>query len=139
MKLELITLGGIKLIDDVYEVLLPTPDGVIAVLPGHERLVTLAVSGVVSVRRNRTDRDDAMEHYATFGGIVEVSPQRVRILVDEADTADDIIEAEAQAAMDRAALLRDTAKDRVELAHAQVMMDRQAVRLKVAGLRKRAH
>lgn len=137
MKLELITLAGVKVSDDVYEVLVPTSDGVIAILPGHVRIVTLAVNGVVSIRRKKADADDQMEHFATYGGIVEVSPTRIRILVDEADTADDIIEDEARAAYGRALKLRESVKDLEELEKAKEEIDRSAVRLKVAGLRRR--
>jgi F-type H+-transporting ATPase subunit epsilon len=136
MKLELITLDGVKVSDDVYEVLVPTADGVIAILPGHERIVTLAVNGVVSIRHKKSDNDDAMEHFATFGGIVEINPTRVRILVDEADTADEIIEEEAKAAYDRAVKMRESVKDLQELEKAKAEIDRHAVRLKVAGLRR---
>lgn len=139
MKLELITLDGTKVSDDVYEVLVPTPDGVIAILPGHERIVTLAVNGVISIRRKKADSDDQMEHFATYGGIVEVNPTRVRILVDEADTADDIIEEEAKAAYDRAVKIRESVSDLQDLEKAKTEIDRHAVRLKVAGLRRRKH
>jgi F-type H+-transporting ATPase subunit epsilon len=137
MKLELITLDGPKISNDVYEVLVPTPDGVIAILPGHERIVTLAVNGVISIRHKKSDSDDQLEHFATYGGIVEVNPTRIRILVDEADTADDIIEEESRAAYDRAVKLRESVKDLQELAKAKAEIDRHAVRLKVAGLRRR--
>ncbi|MFZ1458458.1 MAG: ATP synthase F1 subunit epsilon [Candidatus Saccharimonadales bacterium] len=137
MKLELITLDGIKVDNDVYEVLIPTPDGVIAVMPGHERIVTLAVNGVISIRQKKGDADDQMEHFATYGGMVAVSPTRIRILVDEADTADDIIEEEARAALDRATKLRESVKDLADLEKAKAEIDRHAVRLKVAGLRRR--
>jgi F-type H+-transporting ATPase subunit epsilon len=137
MNLELITLAGVKVSDEVYEVLVPTSDGVIAILPGHERIVTLAVNGVVSIRRKKADADDRMEHFATYGGIVEVSPTQIRILVDEADTADDIIEDEARAAYERAVKIRESVKDLQELEKAKEEIDRHAVRLKVAGLRRR--
>ncbi len=137
MKLELITLDGVKVDNDVYEVLIPTPDGVIAVMPGHERIVTLAVNGVISIRQKKGDADDQMEHFATYGGMVAVSPTRIRILVDEADTADDIIEEEARAALDRATKLRESVKDLADLEKAKAEIDRHAVRLKVAGLRRR--
>ena len=137
MKLKLITLDGIKVDNDVYEVLIPTPDGVIAVMPGHERIVTLAVNGVISIRQKKGDADDQMEHFATYGGMVAVSPTRIRILVDEADTADDIIEEEARAALDRATKLRESVKDLADLEKAKAEIDRHAVRLKVAGLRRR--
>lgn len=137
MNLELITLDGTKVSDDVYEVLVPTPDGVIAILPGHERIVTLAVNGIVSIRHKKSDADDAMEHFATYGGVVEVNPTKVRILVDEADTADEIIEEEARAAYDRAVKMRENVKNLEELEKAKADIDRYAVRLKVAGLRRR--
>jgi len=137
MKLELITLDGTKVDDEVYEVLVPTPTGTIAILPGHERLVTLAVNGVITLRRKKSDLDNQLEYFATFGGIVEVSPERVRILVDEADTADEILAEEAEKALEAANILKANAKDAVELNKAQQLIDRHAVRLKVAGLRRR--
>ncbi len=137
MKLELITLDGVKVDNDVYEVLIPTPDGQIGVFPGHERIVTLAVNGVISIRHDKTDADDDMEHFATYGGIVQIDPARIRILVDEADTADDIIEEEARAALHRATELRASVQDMADLERAKAEIDRHAVRLKVAGLRRR--
>lgn len=139
MKLQLVTLTGTKVDEEVYEVVVDTVAGPIGIFPDHEDLVTLAKNGVVRVRRKKTDHDDQMELFAISGGIVEVSKQQVRILVDEADHGDDIIEAETQAALDRALKLRDNAKNQVELEKAHQLVDRHAVRLKVAGLRRRHH
>lgn len=137
MKLELITLNGVKENSEIYEIILPTVDGEIGVFPGHERLVTLADNGVISIRRKKEDRDEQMEHFATFGGVVEIAPDHIRILVDEADTADEIIEEEAKKALKSAEDMKASAKDAVELDKAQQLIDRHAVRLKVAGLRRR--
>ncbi len=139
MKLELITLLGTKLDRDVYEVIIPTTDGEIAVFPGHEPLVTVALSGALAVRYQKVDPNDALDYFAISGGVVEVSQTGVRILVDEADHGDDIIEAESKAALDRAVSMRDNAKDQVELEKAHQLVDRHAVRLKVAELRRRHH
>ncbi len=136
MKLELITLNGPKVDSDVYEVILPTVDGQIGVFPGHERLVTLADNGIVSIRRKKTDRDEDMEHFATYGGVVEIAPDHIRILVDGADTADEILEEESTRALKAAREMKEHAKDAMELARAQQEIDRHAVRLKVAGLRR---
>ncbi len=137
MKLELITLSGVKENSEIYEIILPTVDGEIGVFPGHERLVTLADNGIISIRRKKEDRDEQMEHFATYGGVVEVAPDHIRILVDEADTADEIMEEEAKKALKAAEDMKASAKDAVELAKAQQEIDRSAVRLKVAGLRRR--
>lgn len=136
---ELVTLEGTKFGEDVYEVILPTPDGEIAILPDHIPLVTLAAPGVIAIRRRPTDRDSQLEYFATNGGAIEVVGNRVRVLVDEADREDEINAEQAQKAFELAQKLRSEAKDQVELSKAQSLMDRHAVRLKVAGLRRHKH
>ncbi len=136
MKLQLITLRGLKMDEEVYEVLLPTAEGEIAVYPGHEPLVTLAVPGVLTVRRKKSDTNEAREYFALNGGVAEIDNQRLRILVDEAEASDELFSAEVEAALKRAEEQKASAKDQVEIDKAQAMIDRQAVRLKVAGLRR---
>lgn len=136
MHLELITLLGKKVDQEVYEVILPTADGEIAVFPGHEPLVTIAVPGVIAVRRVKGDPDDQLDYFAISGGVIEVSQKKVRVLVDEADHGDDIIESESKAALERAIALRENATDQIELEQAHQLVDRHNVRLKVAGLRR---
>ncbi len=133
---ELVTLDGTKFGEDVWEVVLPTPDGYIAILPHHIPLVSLASPGVISVRRKPTDRDDQMEYFATNGGAIEILDNVVRVLVDEADHEAEINQAEAEKAFERAQKLRAEAKDQVSIEHAQELMDRQAVRIKVADLKR---
>ena len=137
MQLELVTLRGKKLDLSVYEVVIPTADGPIAVFPSHEPLVTMAVPGALAVRQNKDDDDEKLEYFAISGGVVEISHERVRVLVDEADQSDEIVEAESTAALERAKQMRKEAKNQVELEKAAELIDRHAVRLKVAELRRR--
>lgn len=137
MKLELITLAGSKLQADVYEVILPTEDGNIAIFPNHMPLVTNVVPGAITVRHNRNDTDEHTEMFATNGGVAEIHGKSLRLLVDEADRADEIVESEAREALERAQKLKQEAKSEVELARAETLIDRQAVRLRVAELRRR--
>lgn len=137
MNFQLVTLLGTKVDKDVYEVILPTAAGEIAVFPGHEPLVSLAVPGAIAVRHDKADSDDKLDYYAISGGVIEVSPDSLKVLVDEADNGDDIVEAESKAALERALKMRDNAKDQVELEKAHQLVDRHAVRLKVADLRRR--
>lgn len=138
MKCELVTLTGLKFQeDDVYEVVLPTSTGEIAVFPNHMPLVTLATPGVISVRRKAGAADADMDHFATNGGVIEIGNDFVRVLVDEADRGDEIVESEARAALERAQKMKDEAGDSVSLEKAQALVDRHAVRLKVAELRRR--
>lgn len=137
IRFQLVALSGTKFDDDVYEVVLPTLDGEIGVLQDHMPLVSVATTGVIIVRRNQKDQDRELEFFATNGGVVEVSNNTLRVLVDEADHADDINEAEAEAAIELAQKMKAEAKDQVSLEHAQAMVDRHAVRLQVAGLKRR--
>lgn len=136
MKLELVTLSGPKVQEDVFEVILPTPQGSIALYPQHMPLVTTVIPGVIKVRRNRNDSDELVEYFATNGGVVEMTEGVVRMLVDEADRADELVEQDEREALERAQRLKEEAKDEVELEKAQTLIDRQAVRIKVAELRR---
>lgn len=137
MNFELVTLDGVKFQAQAYSAILPTAAGQITVLPGHEPMLSQLVPGVIAIRRNKSDADHNVEHYATYGGVVEISKSGVRVLVDEASHGDDINIAEAQKAHDEAIRLRKDAKNQVELDHAQALVDRQAVRLQVADLKRR--
>ena len=134
---QLVALSGTKFDDDVYEIILPTMDGEIGVLQDHMPLVSVAQTGVIAIRRNAKESDAGREFFAISGGIIEVSDNNLRVLVDEADAADDINEAEAQAAMERAQTMKHEAGDQMSLEHAQTLVDRHAVRLQVASLKRR--
>jgi len=134
---QLVSISGKKFDDDVYEVVLPTLDGEIGILHDHMPLVSVATTGAIAIRRQSKDSDAQREYFATNGGVIEIDNNTVRILVDEADHADNINEAEAQKALDRAHKMKAEAKDQVSLEHAQTLVDRQSIRLQVAGLKRR--
>ncbi len=135
--LELVAMDGIKFSDEVHEVVLPTPDGLIAIFPDHIPLVSLVVAGMISIRRHKDDSDDKMNHFATGGGVVEITRRRIRVLVDEADTSQEISEKEAQNALERAQALAKDAKDQISLDKAHQLISTQTARLKVAGIKRR--
>lgn len=137
MNFQLITLAGVKYSADAHSVQLPTAAGEITVLAKHEPLMSVLVPGVITVRRTANAAPHELEHYATFGGVVEVKRDTVKVLVDEADQDDDINEQEVEKAQAAARELLKNAKTRVELNQAQAAMDRQAVRLQVAQLKRR--
>jgi F-type H+-transporting ATPase subunit epsilon len=138
IHLELVTLSGLKLRESVYEVLLPTPQGQIAVFKNHAPLVTLATTGVISVRKKDNHPDDMMEHYAIDSGVIEIMQDTVRVLVDEADKDSEVSAKEAEEALAAAKKMRAEARDQVSLDKAQSLVDRQASRLKIAELRRRS-
>lgn len=134
-RFKLVSISGTKYDGDVYEVVLPTKDGQIGVMSHHMPIVSVATNGVIMVRKNERDQDHDLEYYATNGGVIEVSNNVLNVLVDEADHANDINKAEAEAALDRAKQLKANAKDHISLQKAQELMDRQSIRLEVAKLK----
>lgn len=137
MKLQLVTLDGVKYGEDAYSITLPTAAGEITVFPDHEPLMSVLVPGVVTIRRQKNDPDQLLQHFATFGGVLEITGEAVKVLVDEADSGEEISEQEAEKARAAAEAMVKNAKDQVELDKAQAIVDRQAVRLHVAQLRRR--
>jgi F-type H+-transporting ATPase subunit epsilon len=134
---QLVSLTGTKFDGDAYEILLPTLEGEIGVLQDHMPLVSVATTGAIAIRRNEKDSNANREFFAITGGVIEVSDNKLRVLVDEADHADEINEAEAEAAVERAKKLKAEATDEVSLEHAQALVDRHTVRLQVASLKRR--
>jgi len=136
MHLQLITLTGVSIDKDVYELIAPTTAGDIAIFPGHEPLVTMAAPGVLAVRNSKEDKDEKLEYFAISGGIIEINPKYIRVLVDAADAGEDITEADSKAALDRALKLRESATSQVDIEKAVQMIAQQRVRLRVADLQR---
>jgi F-type H+-transporting ATPase subunit epsilon len=136
-RFQLVALTGTKFDDEVYEVVLPTMDGEIGVLTDHMPLVSVATNGAILVRKNQRDTDRERELFAISGGAIDVTNNVLRVLVDEADNADEISEAEAEEAHNRALKMKAEAKDQVSLDHAQALVERTSSRLQVAGLKRR--
>ncbi len=137
LHFTLYTLNGPKFDDEAYEVTIPTTSGEIGVLPGHMPLISVASRGAIMVRRKAGDRDETREIFAISGGTVQVEDDNLKVLVDEADHADEINEQEVKAAFELARKMKAEAKDQVSLEHAQNLIDRHAVRLHVASLKRR--
>jgi F-type H+-transporting ATPase subunit epsilon len=135
MNFELLTLSGAKFQGEADEVVLTTTNGEMGVLPHHEPLIAQVVAGPVTVRTGK----GAPEVYATYGGLLEITADHVRLLADEADHESDLVAEDIEKALAEARELRDKAKDKTELAKAQSMIDRSQVRLGVARMRRTHH
>ncbi len=133
MQVTLVTLSGIQFNDTAQEVRIRTPLGAMVVLPQHEPMTAVTVPGPVTI----VDSAHEEELFASYGGLVEVSDNHVRILLDEADHARDLVESEIAEALIAARDLKAKATDQTELAEAQRLIDRHEVRLEVAKIRRK--
>jgi F-type H+-transporting ATPase subunit epsilon len=129
LKLEIITAERVVYsADDVREVVLPGVEGELAVLPKHAPLMTMLRPGIM-----RIVHEDREEELAVHGGFLEVRDDRVTILADAAERAEEIDVARAEAARRRAQeLMAQRRRDEMESAAAQAALQRALVRLKLA-------
>src|SRR5579884_1065780 len=114
-RFQLVSQSGVKFDDSVFEVVLPTRDGQIGVLTDHMPLISAATRGVIAVRKDPKVTDQNRIYFAASGGLIDVSKNELRVLVDEADSSDEINEAEAQKALSRAEKMKLEAKDQLSL------------------------
>lgn len=125
--LEIITPTKLILREEVEEVIVPTLDGEIAILPNHIKLLAMITHGELIVKKN-----NKMTSYAITGGFLEVGNNIVKILADYAIRADDIELAKVQEAHERAKKLMEEKKGKENFAFAEAELKRSLLELKLA-------
>jgi F-type H+-transporting ATPase subunit epsilon len=130
LKFEIVTPQATVFSEDVNMVTLPVIEGQIGVYPNHVRLITQLVPGEIIVSQ------DGGEKYLAVGeGLVDISASRVSILTDMAVAAENIDQAKAAEARERAAArLREKISDE-EVATVNASLARSLAQLHV----KRRH
>lgn len=128
-QLEVVTPEREVVREAVSEAQIPVLGGYIGVLPGHTPLLAEMGIGELSYHvGNRVVSCTAM------GGFVEVLGDRVIVLADSAERADEIDAARAEAARDRAQKRMATTNDpNVDWKRAEESLKRAQVRLQVAA------
>jgi F-type H+-transporting ATPase subunit epsilon len=97
IKLEIVTAERMVYSEDVEAVIAPGIEGQLGILPHHAPLMTILQSGELRVKRGADE-----DILAISGGFLEVRPDRVIVLADSAERAEEIDEARAEAAKQRA-------------------------------------
>jgi ATP synthase F1 epsilon subunit len=133
MQFELLTLTGAKYSGEATEVVVDTASGSIAVYAMHEPLTTIVLPGSVAVKTP----NGKTELFTTFGGLLEFQDNICRVLSDESEHSDELVEKEIEEALANAKKQLSSSKDKQELAHAQALIDRHLVRLNVAKHKRR--
>jgi F-type H+-transporting ATPase subunit epsilon len=132
LQVELVTAEGRLVSREADFVIAPGAEGDLGVLPRHIPLLTPLRAGEVTVRNEGND-----EYLFVAGGFLEVLPDKVLILADAAERAEDIDEARAEEARRRAQQLLEEKVEGVDTAAAAAALERAVMRLKVAELRRR--
>jgi F-type H+-transporting ATPase subunit epsilon len=128
LKLDIVTAERIVYSEEIDAIVAPGAEGQLGILPHHAPLMTILQSGELVVRRG--GEEDVM---AISGGFLEVRPDRVIILADSAERAEEIDMERAEAAKKRAEeRLAERGRIDIDEARVQASLRRAIARLSVA-------
>ena len=127
LQLQIVSADRLLVNETVDEVEIPGTDGYFGVLPGHTPLLATLQVGELWYRQGQ-DR-----HYLAIAfGFAEVQPDRVTILAQIAERADEIDAARADAAKRRAEERLAKPMAEIDFERARVAMMKSLIRLQVA-------
>jgi F-type H+-transporting ATPase subunit epsilon len=128
LRLDIVTAERVVYSEDVDVVIAPGIEGQLGILPHHAPLMTILQSGELIVRKG--GEEDSL---AISGGFLEVRPDRVIILADSAERAEEIDTARAEEAKKRAEKrIAERATTAIDDARVQASLRRALARLAVA-------
>ncbi len=135
LSLEIVTAERLVYSADVDVIVAPGIEGQLGILPQHAPLMTMLQPGELMVRQ-----DGEEQSIFVSGGFLEVQGDKVTVLADTAERADEIDIARAEEAKLRAEQRIALPSTDADHARVQAAMLRSLMRLKVAEKsRKRRH
>ena len=132
IRLDIVTAERQVYSDEVDVIVAPGIEGELAILPHHAPLMTTLQPGELRVRRSGEEFS-----LAVSGGFLEVRPDRVTILADAAERAEEIDIARAEEAKRRAEEQLGRPATEVDSIRAEAALRRSLVRIKVGEKRRR--
>jgi F-type H+-transporting ATPase subunit epsilon len=133
LKLEIVTPEKMVFSGEVSAVLAWGVEGQLGILPHHAPLMTILQPGDLVIKKG--GEEDTL---TISGGFLEVRPDKVIVLADACERAEQIDEARAEEAKKRAQETLKEAKTPVDLAAAEAALRRSLARLKaVQKIRRR--
>jgi F-type H+-transporting ATPase subunit epsilon len=133
LTVEIVTVER-KLLEEsgVDEVIAPGIEGQLAVLPKHAAFITMLAPGELILKKGGEEMD-----FSVTGGFFEVLDDRVVVLADAAERAEEIDIERAEEARRRAEVALERRESTEDLAVASAALQRAMIRLRVADMRKR--
>jgi F-type H+-transporting ATPase subunit epsilon len=133
IRLDIVTAEQSVYSDDVDIVIAPGVEGQLGILPHHTPLMTMLQPGELIARKGSEEFS-----LAVSGGFLEVRPDRVIVLADSAERAEEIDIARAEEAKKRAEQrLAERYTPEVDAARAEAALRRSLIRLKIAAKRRK--
>jgi F-type H+-transporting ATPase subunit epsilon len=135
IKLVIVTPEKQLLREQAVEVQMPGENGYLGVLPGHAPLMTELGIGELSYH-DRGGKESA--HVAIVRGFAEVLPDRVTILAETAERAEEIDLQRAKDALARAEKRLASNDPNIDWDRANIALQRALIRIQVATKRRSA-
>ena len=133
LTVEIVTVERRVLTEEgIDEVIAPGIEGELAVLPRHAAFMTMLRPGELILKKGAEEIP-----FAVTGGFFEVLRDRVIVLADAAERAEEIDVQRAEQARERARLALERRESTEDLAAAQAALQRAMIRLRVAEQRRR--
>lgn len=132
IRLEIVTPEKAVYADDVDMVIAPATEGYVGILPHHAPLLTTLGPGEFRVKKGGIE-----EVLVVFGGFMDVRGDRVIVLTEAAEPADEIDTQRAQEARDRAQQALAGPISAAEEARARASLQRALVRIRVSERKRR--
>ena len=133
IKLDVVTAEQVIWSDDVSMVVAPGVEGQLGILPHHTPLMTMLQPGELRIKKGEEEVSIAIS-----GGFLEVRPDRIVVLADAAERAEEIDIMRAEEARQRATQLLATGREAgLDAERARVSLLRAMARLQVAEKVKR--
>jgi F-type H+-transporting ATPase subunit epsilon len=115
--------------ESVVEVAIPGLDGQLGILPGHAPLMTELGIGELSYRTSTSNLPIVL---AVISGFAEVLPDRVTVLAETAERAEEIDLKRAEEAKARAEKRLSTGDSNLDWDRANIALQRSLIRIQVA-------
>jgi F-type H+-transporting ATPase subunit epsilon len=115
--------------ETVVEVTIPGLDGQLGILPGHAPLITELGIGELGFRTATSSQPTTL---AIVQGFAEVLPDRVTVLAETAERAEEIDLRRAEAALARAEKRMDSHDPEIDWDRAAIALQRAVIRIHVA-------
>jgi F-type H+-transporting ATPase subunit epsilon len=132
-QLEIVTPEKLVVRDNAEEAQIPGANGYIGVLPGHAPLITELGAGEISYRSG-----GQLHRYATAWGFAEVLPDRVTVLAETVEPAEQIDVARAQQSLAKAEEALKSAQTEEEVSNDLADVRRAQARIEVAENKNRS-
>ena len=116
--------------DDVDMVVAPGSDGSLGILPRHAPLITTLAAGELRIKKGGRE-----ESLIVFGGFMEVTPEKVIVLADTAERAEEIDVSRAEEARQRAVAAVAGRQSSIDLEDAEQALRRATLRLRIGQRR----